>query len=204
MTLRLVLLCLVVAGAVACRTGRDFLWIEQVPASMRAAEKGYQIGPGDVVAVRVWNHEPNSVERARVREDGKITLPLLDDVVAAGKEPPELARYIETKLKAFINAPSVTVLVVERRPLRVSIVGKVAHAGVFELDPGAGVLHAIAAAGGLTPFADEKRIFVLRSGFWADGNPEPARIRFRYGDLQAGKAPASLFTLQSGDILVVE
>jgi polysaccharide export outer membrane protein len=201
---RLAVTLLACLGTLGCRHTRDFLWVEEVPKSMLSTSPTYEIAPGDVIAIRVWNHEANSVERARVREDGKISVPFLNDVAVAGMEPPDLARLLELKLKAFINNPTVTVLVQERRPLRVSVLGKAVRPGVYELDHGTGLLHAIAMAGGPTLFADEQAIFVLRSGYWADGRLEPARIRFRYADLTSGTPPASLFRLQAGDIVVLE
>jgi polysaccharide export outer membrane protein len=190
--------------AAGCRHGAEFMWVEAVPKSMMAGEATYQIAPGDVIGIRVFGQEASSVERVRVRDDGRIALPLLGDVVVAGMEPDDLARRVEVKLKAFITAPVVTIVVHERRPLRVSVVGKVAKPGLYDLDRGAGVIHALAAAGGPTPFADEDGVYVLRSGYWADGDPAPARIRFRYHDLLSGKAPASLFVLHVGDVVVVE
>jgi polysaccharide export outer membrane protein len=92
----------------------------------------------------------------------------------------------------------------ERQPLRISALGEVAHPGAYELEKGAGVLQAIAAAGGLTPFAHDAGVYVLRPGYWADGNPAPARIRFRYSDLRQGRAPAAVFRLRVGDVVVVE
>lgn len=190
--------------AISCRHGRDFLWVDDIPQSASLADRPYVIEPGDVIGVRVWNQEATSVERTRVREDGKISLPFLNDVEVAGQEPTELAQRIQVKLKAFIVNPVVTVVVHERPPLRVSVLGEVTRPGVYEFENGAGVLNAIAAGGGITPFADPDRIFVLRRGYWADSNPSPARIRFRYGDLRRGKAPASTFRLRTGDIVIVE
>ncbi len=192
-------------AASACSHQRDFLWIDEVPSSTAtAAEDTYRIARGDVIGVRVWNQESMSIERARVREDGKISLPFLNDVDVAGMAPSDLARRLEVKLKEFIQAPVVTVVVHERRPLRVSVLGRVARPGQYDLDRGSGVIHALAAAGGLTPFAHEDRVFVLRNGYWADGDPSPARIRFRYEDLAAGRAPATTFLLRVGDVVVVE
>jgi polysaccharide export outer membrane protein len=187
-----------------CRHGAAFMWVETVPRSMMSGETTYAISPGDIIGVRVFNQEANSIERIRVRDDGKIALPLLGDVQVAGDEPEEVARRVEVKLKAFNKNPIVTVVVHEKRPLRVSVVGKVVKPGVYDLDRGAGVITALAAAGGPTPFADEDGIYVLRSGYWADGDPAPARIRFRYHDLLSGKAPASVFLLHIGDVVVVE
>lgn len=192
------------AAGPACRHGQDFIWVDQVPKSMNTPETTYQIASGDVIGIRVWNQEANSIDRTRVREDGKISLPFLNDVEVTGMEPAELARRLEVKLKAFIVNPVVTVVVHERRPLRVSVVGQIARPGVYDLDEGAGVVNALAAAGGLTPFAKGSAIYVLRNGYWADTEPGPARIRFRYDDLRRGKAPASTFRLRRGDIVVVE
>jgi polysaccharide export outer membrane protein len=203
--LRAIAYVLAIAGAAAgCRTTGEFVWVETVPKSMFTADPTYRIAAGDVIGVRVFGQEANSVDRARVREDGKISLPFLNDVEVAGMEPAVLARRLEVKLKQFITAPVVTVVVHERRPLRVSVVGKVTRPGVYDLDAGAGVIHAVAAAGGLTTFADENGVYVLRTGYWADGDPTPARVRFRYRDLQSGKAPASTFLLRVGDVVVVE
>jgi polysaccharide export outer membrane protein len=196
---------LAAVAAAGCGHRRDtFMWVDAVPKSMSAPRSQYQIAPGDVIGVRVFNQEANSVDRIRVRDDGKISLPFLNDVDAAGAEPSELARRIEVKLKAFLTSPVVTVVVHDRRPLRISVVGKVVRPGVYDVEWGSGVIHGLAAAGGLTPFADDDGVFVLRSGYWADGHVEPARIRFRYRDLQSGKAPASIFLLRPGDVIVVE
>jgi polysaccharide export outer membrane protein len=195
---------LAVLAAAACKHSREFMWVDAVPKTMIGGESTFVIGPGDVIGVRVFNHEANSVERVRVRDDGRISLPLIDEIEVAGWEPAAIARLIELKLKAFITTPVVTVVVQERHPLRVSVLGKVARPGAYDLDRGGGVLHALAAAGGLTPFADEDAIFVLRQGYWADGDATPARIRFRYLDLVSGKKQASLFRLRVGDVVVVE
>lgn len=198
-------LALAAAGAaLACAHPQPFMWVRDVPASMLATTGEYVIGPGDVIGVRVLGSEANSVERARVRDDGKISLPFLNDVDVAGTEPGDLARRLETKLKEYLVSPVVTVVVHERRPLRVSVIGKVARPGIYDLDRGSGVVQALAAAGGLTPFADESAVYVLRSGYWADGDPAPARIRFRYADLLAGRPPAALFQLRFSDVVVVE
>jgi polysaccharide export outer membrane protein len=190
------------AALAGCGTSGSYVWIDALPRGAYAGEAGYAIVPGDVIGVRVWNQEANSVERTRVREDGKISLPFLNDVEVAGSEPAELARRLETQLKAFIVKPVVTVVVHERKPLRVSVLGQVTKPGAYELETGAGVLHALAAAGGLGPFAAQDRVFVLRSG--ADGDLAPARVRFRYRDLTGGKAPAIGFRLRPGDVVVVE
>ncbi len=185
---------------VACGHARGaFVWADDVRVA--APEGGYRIASGDVLAVRVWNQEPISMPRVRVREDGRISLPFLHDVEAGGLTPTDLASALEAKLKAFVVNPVVTVSVEEPRPLRVSVVGEVTRPGAYDVGPHAGVLQALAAAGGLTEFADLDGIFVLRR---PPGAAAPSRVRFRYRALARGEMPAAGFTLCGGDVVVVE
>jgi polysaccharide export outer membrane protein len=189
--------------ATGCHHAGKFIWVEAVPRAIATPEPGSTIGPGDVVSVRVWNQEANSVDRVRVRDDGRISVPFLNDVEVVGMEPAELAKRLEVKLKGFIVNPVVTVVIHERRPTRVAVVGNVVRPGLFEVEPRSGVLSALAAAGGVTPFASSDEIYVIRSGYWAD-DPTPARIRFRYDDLLHAKPAATGFQLRTGDAIVVE
>jgi polysaccharide export outer membrane protein len=188
----------------ACGGPGNYIWVEHVPKGMFAREDPSVLVPGDVIGVRVWNQEANSVDKARIREDGKISIPFLNDVEVAGMAPAELARRLEVKLKPFIVNPVVTVLMYERRPLRVAVVGRVARPGVYDVEEGAGVMEALALAGGVTSFAAEDGVFLLRKGYWADTHPGPGRIRFHYDDLRRGTPPAAIFPLRRGDTIVVE
>jgi len=200
-----VLAAAALATVTGCRHAKDYLWVNQIPVSrVDQASTPYRIAVGDVLGVRVWNQDSMSTDRVRVRDDGRISLPFLNDVEVAGMEPAELARRLEVKLKTFIVNPVVTVVLQERPPLRVSVVGQVTRPGVYDLEKDSGVLHALAAAGGLTPFADDDGVYVLRQGYWADGNPAPGRIRFRYSELRRGAAPSAAFLLRAGDVIVVE
>lgn len=194
----------VAALLAGCAKERPFLWVGAIPLPKEPDSREYRIAAGDVLSVRVWNQESMSAANVRVRDDGNISIPFLQDVEVAGMTPTELASRIAVKLKAYVVNPVVTVVVEERRPLRVSVLGEVARAGVYDLDRGGGVLHALAAAGGLTPFAHRDRIYVLRHGYWADGSPDPARIRFRWEELAGGAGNAAAFRLRSGDVVVVE
>jgi len=133
-----------------------------------------------------------------VRQDGKVSLPLLGDVQAAGLTPGELAMQLQEALKRYINYPNVTVAVAETRPLVVPVVGEVAKPGQYMLEKGAGVLEALAAAGGFTDFAHRDRIFVLRR------EPKLVRIRFTFEALSRGQGQATALQLQAGDVVVVE
>jgi polysaccharide biosynthesis/export protein len=161
-------------------------------------EGEYVIGIGDALSVQVWEQEKMSAS-VRVRSDGKVSLPFLNDVPAAGMTPVNLARELEERLKPFIVAPRVLVAVDEARPLSVSVLGQVGTPGLHGLLPGAGVAQALAAAGGLKDFAKKDRIFVVRSE-----GAEPLRIRMTWDDVTAGLGTAGRFRLRTGDVVVVE
>jgi len=154
------------------------------------------IQDGDVVNVRVFNQEPLSTHE-KVRPDGKISMPVIGEVMARGKRPAQLASEIQDKLKSVVVAPSVTVTLDAGADLKVSVVGEVKNSGVFQLDHGANVLHALAAAGGLSDYADSSKIFVVRKTL-------PQRVRFRYQDLRSAEPHSIAFALQAGDVVVVE
>jgi polysaccharide export outer membrane protein len=185
------------AFALGCGGSAKFVWIDQYRDPRPAAAPKYVLGPGDVVQVRIFNQEGMSA-KARVRSDGKITLPFLNDVQAAGYEPTVLTQQLQARLKDFVQEPVVTVSVEEERPMQVLMVGQVGTPGVVDLKPGVGVLQALLRAGGLTKFADEDSIFVVRR------DPEAVRIRFKYKDLVNATASASNFRLMQGDAIVVE
>jgi polysaccharide export outer membrane protein len=182
-------------GLPACAATGPFVWVDAVPAS--ASTSGdVTVADGDTVNVRVFNQEPLST-REKVRSDGKIALPVVGEIMARGKRPMQLAAEIQDKLKSVVVAPSVTVIVEQSAELKVSVVGEVKNSGVFQLEPGANVLHALAAAGGLSDYADGDKVFVVRKAL-------PQRVRFRFADLRSADAKSVGFTLQPGDVVVVE
>jgi len=193
----------VALGLTACTSVGSFVWADKYqgpPPDKAPADSGYVIAPGDVLNVRVFDKENMSTPRARVRSDGKVSLPFLNDVDAAGYTPAALADRLQGALKAFVNEPVVTVSVEEARPCTISVVGEVTRPGVYALDGCGSPLQALASAGGLTQFGRGDRIFVLRS---APSAP-PVRIRFRYDQLLHAEGPAAQFQLQRGDVVVVE
>lgn len=163
-------------------------------------DSGYLISTGDVLQVRVFQQEAMSA-RVKVRADGKVSLPLVNDMPAAGKSPTAFAQEIQLRLKEFINNPVVTVSLEESRPLVVSVLGEVVRPGVVPLESGSGVLQAVAASGGLTDFAHRDGLFVLRKVL---GRPAPKRIRFTWEALTQGEGSAARFVLQPGDVVVAE
>jgi polysaccharide export outer membrane protein len=185
-----------------CATGAQapFIWVDawQEPQPPPSAGE-YVIGVGDALNIQVWEQEKMSA-RVRVRTDGQVSLPFLNDVPAAGMTPVFLARNLEGRLKQFIVTPQVTVAVEEARALSVSVLGQVGIPGLHSLDPGAGVAQALAAAGGLRDFAQKDRIFVLRAG----ERGETVRLRMTYDDVTAGRGRAATLRLRAGDVVVVE
>jgi len=199
---------LAVALAVAtiasgCHHVGQYVWVDAYKDPAQAAKPAYVISRGDSISVRVWNQETMS-GRARVRNDGVISLPFVNDIEAAGLEPAMLARRIQAKLKEFVVNPIVTVSLEEPAPLEVSVVGEVMHPGVYRMDQDASVLKALANAGGFTTFAGRDRIFVLRHGDGPGDVLAPVRIRFTYEALAHAEGPAARFRLRSGDVVVVE
>jgi len=190
--------CLVAASISACATIQaPFVWVDEWREPGPVSKGEYVIGVGDLLNVLVWDQEKMSA-RVRVRSDGRVSLPFLDDVPVAGRTPVALARSLEDRLKQFIVTPQVTVVVDEAKPLSVSVLGQVDQPGLYNLDPGARVAQALAAAGGLKDFARKDRIFLLRS---VDGT---TRIRMTYDDVTAKTGRAFSLRLRSGDVVVVE
>jgi polysaccharide export outer membrane protein len=190
-------------GAAACAPRAGGMPVETLRLPPEPGP-GYRIAIGDVLGIRVWNQESMSVARARVREDGRISVPFLHDVEVVGETPTLLALRLENSLRSFVQNPAVTVTVEEIRPLRVSVIGQVSRPGVYEVDRGAGVLAALAAAGGLTDYAHRDLLYVLRPTDGARHPAAPLRIRFTFGALTRADPAAAAFVLHQGDTVVVE
>jgi polysaccharide export outer membrane protein len=160
-----------------------------------AIDASYRIGPQDVLRVDVWK-ETEISRSVPVRPDGKISLPLLNDVQAAGLTAMELANSITEGLKKFINNPQVTVTVTEINSRRVYVTGEVTRPGAYPLLPNMTALQALTSGGGFTQFANLKKIYVLRND-----NGKQVKHPFNYKDVVNGKAED--FPLQPGDTIVV-
>jgi polysaccharide biosynthesis/export protein len=184
----------------ACRHSGNYVWVDEYRGASAAAADGYAVGPGDVLSVRVLGHEEMS-SRVKVRSDGRISLPFLDDLDVSGESPAGLAERLRRQFKEFVNNPVVTVTLEEQRPFTVSITGEVTRPGVYPLEAPVGVLQAIASAGGLSQFAHEDQIYVLRRLI---ENAPPVRIRFKYEALAHAEGHSGTFFLQRNDLVVVE
>ncbi|GAC1663311.1 MAG: hypothetical protein NVS9B4_17950 [Candidatus Acidiferrum sp.] len=157
----------------------------------------YRIGPQDVLRIDVWK-EVDISRTVPVRPDGKISLPLLNDVQAAGLTAMQLANGIADGLKKYISSPQVTVSVSEINSRRIYVTGEVTRPSAFPLIPNMTVLQALTSSGGFTQFAKTKKIYVLRT---KDGKQE--KYPFNYKEAVEGKKPEQNIFLQPGDVIVV-
>ena len=160
------------------------------------ASSDYVIGADDVLHISVWK-EPDLSEQLPVRPDGKISMPLLNDIPAAGLTPLALKDSITEKLKKYIADPRVTVVVTAMNSQRIFVTGEVAHSGPITLLPQMTVLQALAQAG-FTQFANLKAIYVLRTQ-----NGRQQKIPFNYKDVVKGNHPEQNIVLKPGDTVVV-
>jgi polysaccharide export outer membrane protein len=157
----------------------------------------YKIGPEDVLSISVWKNEPMS-RVLPVRPDGMISLPLIDDVMAAGLTPTELRNVLAQKLAEYVPSPAVTVIVNDVKSFKVSVIGEVIRPARYELKSRTSVLDVLALAGGFNQFAARTRIVVLRQ----DGDKK-IRIPFNYNRVTAGGSEEENLYLRPNDIVLV-
>jgi polysaccharide export outer membrane protein len=169
------------------------------PAAAKPAtdDPNYLIGAQDVLDISVWK-EPEVSRSVPVRPDGKISLPLLNDVQAAGLTPTQLATQITESLKKYVANPQVTVIVTTMNSQRVYILGEVTRPGAYPLLPGMTILQALSSGGGFTQYANTKKIYLLRQ---VNGKQE--KYPFNYKDAIAGRHAEQNVLLKPGDTLVV-
>lgn len=156
----------------------------------------YRMGPEDVIKVSVWENRELTLDLV-VRPDGKISMPLLQDVVAEGRTAVELANTIRDGLLAFIKDPQVSVIVLQVNAPKYFVIGNVIKPGTYPLRSETSVLQALALAGGFNPFAAQRNIRLIRNS----GGKQDVR-RVNYNDM-IGEAGESNYLLKSGDTIVV-
>jgi polysaccharide export outer membrane protein len=166
-------------------------------ASSIDMSKEYLIGPEDVLEVQVWKNCPDLCRTMPVRPDGKVSMPLVNDVQAAGLTPMELRRQLTEHLSEFVPSPEVSVIVREVHNFKVAVVGAVKVPGDYELKSPATVLELIARAQGLTEFANRDRVVVLRQN-----GETTTRIPFNYRKVAEGHDQDN-FYVRAGDVIVV-
>jgi polysaccharide export outer membrane protein len=160
------------------------------------ATDSYVIGASDVLTVTVWK-EPTLSGSLLVRPDGMISLPLLGDIQASGMTPLQLADQIEAKLKKFMQDPKVSVVLTQIHSKIIYLLGEVEKKGPVEMTPGMTLLEAISSAGGLTEFANSKKIYILR-----DEAGKHQKIPVHYKEALKGDSTLDLM-LKPGDTIVV-
>ena len=161
-------------------------------------DDSFVIGNDDLLAINVWK-EPDLSRSIPVRSDGRISLPLVGEVQAAGQTPLKLEQEIAGKLQPYLEEPEVTVIVQQINSQKFNILGQVTKPGSYPITNSATVLDAIAVAGGCRDFAKRSSIYILRHN--PDGSE--ARIAFNYKDVIKGKNMAQNIKLQPHDTIVV-
>jgi len=195
---------LLLGMAAACMWAQDDASKDSADADKGAAvmhstadvPSDYVIGADDTLHITVWK-EPDMSVTLPVRPDGKISIPLLDDVQAAGLTPMQLGNSIKEKLKKYIADPRVTVVVTAMNSQRIYVLGEVSHTGAMALLPHMTVLQALSSAG-FTQFANLKAIYLLRMQ-----GGQQVKMRFNYKDALKGRDPQQNIVLKPGDTIVV-
>jgi polysaccharide biosynthesis/export protein len=188
------------SSAFAQNSGADSSSAKSAPAAPSAAkphDATFIIGNDDVLAINVWK-EPDISRSIPVRSDGKISLPLVGEVQAAGQTPLALEKDIAAKLKNYISEPEVTVMVQQVNSQKFNILGQVVRPGAYVIANSPTVLDAIALAGGFRDFAKQKSIYVLRQGPTGE-----TRLPFNYKDVVQGKNMSQNVPLQPRDTIIV-
>jgi len=166
--------------------------------AVRAHDNSYVIGNDDLLAISVWK-EPDLTRSIPVRSDGKISLPLIGEMQASGKTPQHLEEEISEKLKGFITAPEVTVIVEKINSKKFNIIGQILKPGSYSLTQASTIMDAIALAGGFRDFAKKTGVYVLRKG----SNGAETRFPFNYKDFAKGKNPSQNIALEPNDTIIV-
>jgi len=178
---------------VTCSLGKPAISRGEMPETMQ----DYKIGAGDVFKIDVWKEPELSLEASVVRIDGKITFPLLDDIQASGLTTMELKGVIEKRLSDFVEAPQVTVTLINPGSQRYYILGEVNSTGEYPIEKKLTILQAFAIAKGFTEWASKKEIILFRRE-----NGQERIIRVNYKDITKGDFSNNVF-IQADDTIVV-
>ena len=165
--------------------------------SKNYSDQGYIIGPGDVLDISVWKDE-SMTKLVTVLPDGKISFPLIGEIMAGGKTLAQLSAELKEKINRFVPDPNVSLVVQQVNSLLIYVIGKVNHPGRFLLNTNVNVLQVLAMAGGLNPFAKRNKIKIFR-----EEGKETEIFEFRYDDVSSGENLDQNIRLKRGDIIVV-
>lgn len=191
------LILLIMANMAYPQADKEILSKKEAQAEVAADSNSYIIGAEDVLYIHVWKEETLS-KTVTVRMDGKISLPLVDDIQAAGITPLRLKEKLTESLKDFVEAPSVTVIVMEANSFKVYFSGQIKTPGVLRLRSETSLAQAISMVGGLTEWANQSKIVIIRKE-----NGREKRFTVNYKKIVKGKDLDSNIILKSGDTIIV-
>jgi polysaccharide biosynthesis/export protein len=173
------------------------LLVSEASSQAPAQDSSYKIGPNDVLSIFVWK-EPELTRDVTVMPDGKITYPLIGEIMAQGQTALELKKAITDKLQNFVTAPEVTVIVKDSKSRVIYAIGKLTRPGPYPLAPGMTVMQALSTAGGFDQWADTKNIMIVRR----EGGKE-TQLHFNYKEFTSGEKLEQNILLKPGDTIVV-
>jgi len=179
---------------------KSYAQLDVVPGEgviAKQSESNYQIGPQDVLQISVWKDEILSREVV-VRPDGYVSFPLIGEVLAEDRPVDDVAEEMDERLTKFVSDPRITVAVSEVNSFKIYVIGKVNKPGEFKLGQYTDVMQALSLAGGLTPFAREGSIKILRRIHGSQ-----TTFPFDYGDVLKGENLGHNIVLKRGDIVMV-
>jgi polysaccharide export outer membrane protein len=179
------------------QTDKEVIQKKQAKAEIASDSDRYIIGSEDILYIHVWKEEQFS-RTIPVRIDGKISLPLMDEIQAAGLTPLQLKELLTQKLKEFVENPTVTVIVMEANSYQVYISGEVKKPGVYRLRTETSLLQFIPMVGGFTEWANQKKILIIRKE-----NGKEKRITVNYKKILKGDDQSSNVILKAGDTIIV-
>ena len=191
------LVFLISAPMVISQTDKEMVLKKQAQAEVPADSDQYVIGPEDILYIHVWREDALS-RTVPVRMDGNISLPIIQEIKAAGLTPLQLKESLTNRLKEFIESPNVSVTVTEANSFKVYVTGQVRTPGVYRLRSETTILQIIPMAGGFAEWADQKKILIIRK---EDGKEK--RITVNYKKIMKGGDPGSNVVLKAGDTIIV-
>ena len=187
----------ITASTTYSQTDKEVLLKKQSQAEVPADSTNYIIGSEDVLYIHVWKEEHLS-RTVPVRIDGKISLPLVDEIQAAGLTPLQLKELLMKRLKEFVDVPNISVIVMEANSFKIYISGQVRNPGVYRLRSETSLLQIIPMAGGFTEWANQKKILIIRKE-----NGKEKRMTVNYKKIVKGDDLSSNIILKSGDTIIV-
>jgi polysaccharide export outer membrane protein len=179
------------------QTEREILLKKKAQAEIPTDSPDYVIGSEDILYIHVWKEEPLS-RTVPVRMDGKISIPLINEIMAAGLTPLQLKELLTQRLKEFVENPTVSVMVMEANSFKVYISGQIRNPGVYRLRSETSLLQIISMAGGFTDWANQKKILIIRKE-----NGKEKRITVNYKKIVKGEDPGSNIVLKAGDTIII-